>query len=259
MRPAAPGPAGPNAAPPMRRVLAQVRFETAAVLRNGEQLLLIAILPALLLVGLSRSALVALGTEATTRIDVVAPSVLALAVMSTAFTSQAIATAFDRRAGVLRLLATTPLGRGGLLGGKVGAVLAVVAGQLVVLGGLGLVLGWSPDWSGAPVALLGVALGTAAFAALALLMAGTMRAEAVLAAANLVWLLLLVGGGVLIPPDRLPAPLGRLAALLPSGALADVLRTSLGAAEGASALPLLVLLAWAAVLGLAARRLFRWS
>jgi ABC-2 type transport system permease protein len=256
--PAVAGPAGPNAAPTARRVLAQIRFETAAVLRNGEQLLLIAILPAFLLVGLTRSELVSLGEDAA-RIDVAAPGVLALAVMSTAFTSQAIATAFDRRAGVLRLLATTPLGRGGLLAGKVGAVLAVVTGQLAGLGALALALGWSPDWSGVPVALLGVVLGTGAFTALALLMAGTMRAEAVLAGANLIWLLLLTAGGVVIPPDRLPRALGGIAALLPSGALAEVLRSALGAGDGGTALPLLVLLAWATALGLAARRLFRWA
>lgn len=256
----APGaaPAGPNAAHPARRILAQARFEALAVLRNGEQLLLIVILPALILVGMSRSDLVALETGGTDRVDVVAPGVLTLAVMSTAFTSQAIATAFDRRAGVLRLLATTPLGRGGLLTGKVLAVLGVLAGQIVLLGGLAVLLGWSPDLRGALLALVGVALATAAFTALGLLMAGTMRAEAVLAAANLLWVLLALGGGVVVPADQLPGSLAAVAPLLPSGALAEVLRTGLGAGA-ASPTPLLVLLGWAAVLGLAVRRLFRWT
>jgi ABC-2 type transport system permease protein len=254
-------PVGPNAAPAGRRVLAQARFEASAVLRNGEQLLLIAILPALILVGLSRSSVVSLETGGLERIDVVAPGVLALAVMSTAFTSQAISTAFDRRAGVLRLLATTPLGRGGLLSGKVLAVLAVQAAQVLVLGALALLLGWSPHWAGLAAALLAMTLGTAAFTSLALLMAGTMRPEAVLATANLVWVLLLVGGGVVVPSAQLPAWLAGLAALLPSGALAGALRASLSAAETSPGLgaSLLVLLGWAGLLGLAARRLFRWT
>lgn len=252
-------PAGGNAAPAAGRVLAHARFEALAVLRNGEQLLLIAVLPALLLVGMSRSELVALETGSAARVDVVVPGVLALAVLSTSFTSQAIATAFDRRAGVLRLLATTPLGRGGLLAGKALAVLAVVAAQLVVLGSLGALLGWSPDWSGLLPAVLAVVLACAAFTALALLMAGTLRAEAVLAGANLLWVLLLVGGGVLVPADQLPGPLAPLATVLPSGALAGALRESLTPGGAPPVLPVLVLLAWALLLGLAARRLFRWT
>ena len=252
-------PAGPNAASPRRRVLAQARFESLAVLRNGEQLLLIAVLPALILVAMSRSDLIAIETGGAARVDVVTPGVLALAVLSTAFTSQAISTAFDRRAGVLRLLATTPLGPGGLLAGKVLAVFAVLTGQLAALAGVALLLGWSPDPAGIPAALAGVALGTAAFTSLALLLAGTLRPEAVLAAANLVWVLLLVGGGVVIPPGQLPAPAGELAALLPSGALAELLRATLGGGATAVATHLAILLAWALVLGATARRLFRWT
>lgn len=257
--PASPSvPAGPNAAEAWRRVLAQARFETTAVLRNGEQLLLVLVLPALVLVGLTRTTLVDVGADAGARIDVVAPGVLALAVMSTALTSQAIATAFDRRAGVLRLLATTPLGRGGLLAGKILAVVAVQALQLLVLGGIAIGLGWSPHAAGVPVAVLGVGLGTAAFTALGLLMAGTMRAEAVLAAANLVWVLLLVAGGVVVPADVLPGPLAAVAPLLPSGALADILRHALSG-SGPVLGPLAVLAVWAVVAGAAARRFFRWS
>jgi ABC-2 type transport system permease protein len=254
-------PAGPNAAPAVRRVLNQARFEALGVLRNGEQLLLIAILPALILIAMTRSSVISIDTGGLERIDVVTPGVLALAVMSTAFTSQAISTAFDRRAGVLRLLATTPLGRGGLLMGKVLAVLALEAVQVAALGGLALLLGWSPDWTGLGACVLAVTLGTAAFTSLALLLAGTMRPEAVLATANLVWVLLLVAGGVVVPPAQLPAGLGALAALLPSGALAEALRVSLGGADAGSGLgfALLVLLGWALALGLLARRLFRWA
>ncbi|WP_066589316.1 ABC transporter permease [Cellulomonas timonensis] len=246
-----------GAATPARRVLSQTAFETRAILRNAEQLMVTLALPALILIGLTRSDLVELSTGGATRIDFVAPGVIALAVMSTSFTSQAIATAFDRRNGVLRLLATTPLGRGGLLAGKILAVFAVELVQIVVLGAIAVALGWRPDAAGIPLALLTIVLGTAAFTSLALLIAGTLRSEAVLAVANLLLVLLAVGGGVLVPAEQLPGPLADLALLLPSGALGEGLRQSLlaGSVPGWTA-PVLV--AWAAILGWGAARLFRW-
>ncbi|GAB3591082.1 ABC transporter permease [Angustibacter peucedani] len=246
----------PAAAPLARRVLAQARLETAVLLRNGEQLLVSVVLPVLALVGLTRASAPDLG--AGPRVDVVVPGVLALAVLSSAFTGQAIQTGFDRRYGVLRLLGTTPLGRGGLLAGKALAVLAVLAVQVVVLGAVGLALGWRPDVGGlAPALLVGLA-GTAAFVALALLVAGTLRAEAVLAVANLLWVLLLAGGAVVLPARTLPSGLETLAAWLPSGALGEGLRHALGDGR-LDVRALLVLLGWTALAGLLARRTFRWQ
>lgn len=243
-----------GAAPVTARVLAQARFETRAVLRNGEQLLLTLVLPVLLMVVVARTEVVRL--DVVDRISIVAPGALALAVLSTAFTSQAIATGFDRRSGVLRLLATTPLGRGGLLAGKVLAVLAVEVGQVAVLGGIAAAMGWRPTGL-APAALL-LVLGTAAFVSLGLLIAGVLRAEAVLAVANLVWVLLLAGGAVLLPADQLPAPLAALARVLPSGALGEGLRDAF-AGGGLGLGPVLVLLGWTAVAGTLAARCFRWE
>ena len=243
------------AAPPRRRVLSRAAFETRTLLANGEQLLVSLVLPALALVGLVATDVPDLGPGG--RADLALAGVLALAVVSTAFTGQAIATGFDRRAGVLRQLGSTPLGRDGLLVGKVLAVLAVLTVQVVVLGALGVALGARPVVAGLAPALVSLILGAAAFVALALLLAGTLRAEAVLAVANLVWVVLL-GLGTLMATDRLPGGLGTVAAVLPSGALGDALRTSLvGGAWpwGAWA----VLLGWAVVAGAAALRWFRWS
>lgn len=247
----------PAAATAWRRVFSQGAFETHMILRNGEQLLVTIFLPVLVLVGLARSGVVELSTGGAARIDVVAPGALALAVMSTAFTSQAIATSFDRRNGVLRLLATTPLGRGGLLAGKFLGVAAVEVVQVVVIGGTALALGWRPVAVGIPLALVALVLGTAAFISLALLVAGTLRAEAVLAGANLLLVLLAVGGGVVVPVSQLPGPLEHIARLLPSGALGEALRGALldGTLPAWSAA---VLLAWTAALAWAAARLFRW-
>ncbi len=242
----------PAAAPWWRRVLAHAGFETRAVLRNGEQLLLTLVLPVLALVTLTRTTLVDLGSD--DRVAVVAPGALALAVLSTAFTSQAIATSMDRRWGVLRLLATTPLGPDGLLAGKVLAVLAVQVLQVALLGGVAVGLGWRPTGFLAAAAVL--VLATAAFVALALVVAGTMRWEAVLTVANLLWVVL--GAGALLPLDLLPDGVAAVAAWLPSGALGEGLRTAL-AGGGLAAGPVLALLGWAAAGSAVAARVFRWS
>lgn len=253
--PASPAPTGTRAAPLAARVLAQGRFEAATLLRNGEQLLVSVVLPALALVALALSSVPDLGPGR--RIDVATAGTLALAVASTAFTGQAISTGFDRRHGVLRLLGTTPLGRDGLLAAKAVAIGVVLVIQVLVLGGLALALGWQPNGTGLLPALVSVLLGTLAFIMSALLLAGTLRAEAVLAVANLLWVVFL-GLGLLLPTDRLPGALGDLAAFLPSGALGDALRAAL--AHGVWPWrEWLVLLGWAVVTGVLARRFFRFS
>lgn len=245
----------PTPASRPKRWLAQARFETATTLRHGEQLLVAIILPALALAAIALTDVPDLGPGR--RIDVATAGVLALAVVSTAFTGQAIATGFDRRHGVLRFLGATPLGRGGLLAGKLGAVGLVIGVQLILLGALAAVLGWRPAPAGVVPALVTVALGAAAFLALALLLAGTVRAEGVLALANLAWVLLL-GLGVLLPTDRLPDAATGPARLLPSGALGDGLRLAL--VDGQWPLEQWIVLAvWAAIAGAAAARWFRWS
>jgi len=245
-----------TAAPTRNRILAQARFETGTLLRNGEQLLVAVVLPAMALVGLALSHSPSLGPGR--RIDLAVPGVLALAVISTAFTGQAISTAFDRRYGVLRLLGVSPLGRSGLLVAKALAVLMIELMQGIVIGGLGLAFGWHPQWLGLFAAALVAVVGTWTFVALALLLAGTLRAEGVLALANLIWVLLLGLGGVIVPRTEMPPGLSHVAALLPSGALGDGLRAAL--IEGRLAgIPLLVLVVWGAAATALASRTFRWS
>lgn len=242
-----------------RRVLAQTRFEAAAVLRNGEQLLLTFVLPVIALVLLVRTDVVAL--PGGSRTPAALAGALALAVASTAFTSQAIAVAFDRRWGVLRLLATTPLGTRGLVAGKLGAVVCVLAVQTVVLLGVAVLLGWRGEGAG-PVTVLGgallILLGAAAFVALAMLVGGTLRPEAVLAVANLLWVLMAGGGGLLVPLATLPDSVAAVVVLLPPGALGEGLRTL--ATTGSVDLGALAVLAvWTAVGTWLAARWFRWD
>jgi ABC-2 type transport system permease protein len=245
----------PGAAPLGRQVMAQAAMESRLLLRNGEQLLLAVVIPLLVLVGAVRGAPQLDLDSPHTSVDVLTPGVLALAVMSTAFTSLAIATGFERRYGVLKRLGTAPLSRGALLGGKIGAVLCVEVLQFAVIGAAGALLGWSPD-----IELVGlvpaVLLGTAAFAGLGMLLAGTLRAEATLAAANLVYLLLLAGGAVVLPAVAY-GDLGEVVSWLPSGALGEAMRA---ACEGTVAgRELVVLAAWTVGGGVAAARWFRWE
>jgi ABC-2 type transport system permease protein len=245
----------PGAAPLPRMVLAQAGAEARAMLRNGEQLLLTMIIPILLLVGFSQAALIDVGGS---RIGFVTPGILSLAVMSTAFTGQAIATGFERRYGVLKRLGATPLSRAGLLLAKTCAVIAVEVVQVVVIGAVALALGWSPHGDPLWVVLL-VLLGTAAFSGLGLLMAGTLRAEATLAGANLVYLLLLGLGGVVFPLTKFPDSVRPVLELLPITALTEGMRSVLENGAGFPAGPVIVLACWTvAGLGLAART-FRWE
>ncbi len=246
----------PGAAPLARQVLAQAVMESRLMLRNGEQLLLAVVIPVIVLIGGVEAAQHLELSFSRRPVDVFTPGVLALAVMSTAFTSLAIATGFERRYGVIKRLGSSPLPRSGLLLGKVGALLLVEALQIVVLALVALVLGWQPH--GSPLAaLLAIMLGTAAFAALGLFVAGVLRAEATLAAANLVYLLLMAGGAVVLPSSAYGA-FGGVTTLLPSGALGDSLRAALwsGTIEWGS---LLVLALWAAIGAVLTARTFTWE
>jgi len=256
--PAWPAPA-PGAAPLRRMVGAEAGLELRILLRNGEQLVLTLIIPVLLLAAFSQANLVSYGPGS--RIDFLAPGILALAVMSTAFTSQAIATGFERRYGVLKRLGTTPLARRGLIAAKTLAVLCVEVLQAVVIIAVALGLGWHPRGGAAAAAgtVLLMIVGTAAFSGIALLLAGTLRAEATLAAANLVYLVLLGIGGVVFPLTKFPASMRPVLRLLPAGALSDGLRSMLQYGAGLPARDLVVLAVWA-VAGIAlAVRTFRWE
>ena len=239
----------------MRKVLAQTKVELALTLRRGESVLLSLGIPVMLLVFFSLVDVLPTGTD--DPVDFLAPGVLALAVMSTAMVGLGIATGFERQYGVLKRLGSTPLGRPALLAAKTLAILAVEVLQVVVLAGVALALGWRP--AGSVVAFVpAMLLATVGFAGLGMLMAGRLRGEAVLAAANGLYLVLLLLGGMVIPLAELPGPLRAVSRALPAAALSDVLH----AASNAGAVPgraWLVLAAWAVAAPLAAAATFRWE
>jgi ABC-2 type transport system permease protein len=245
----------------MRQMIAaQAAQETRQLLRNGEQLTLTLIIPLLLLSAFSLEPLIDFG-GGYTRIGFMTPGVIALAVMSTAFTSQAIATGFERRYGVLKRLGATPLSRPGLIAAKTVTVIGVELLQAAIILLVALPLGWSPDagLTAIVVVPLLVLLGTAAFSGFALLLAGTLRAEATLAGANLVYVLLLGVGGVVFPLTKFPKGARSALELLPSGALSTGLRDVLANAAAFPVRDALTLAVWA-VAGIAlAARFFRWE
>jgi ABC-2 type transport system permease protein len=222
------------------------------LMTNGEQLLLTMVIPVGVLIAVTATDLAP--------IDQAVPGVMALAILSSAFTATAIGTGFERRSGVLKLLGSTPLGRSGLLAGKVGATLAVIGAQLLLIGAVAAWLGWAPGSLKPLPLLLLVALGTAALGSWGFALAGLLRAEATLAVANGIFLLLMLAGGTVLPVDRLPSPLSALVGVLPSAALGEGLRALTDPVTATSPWGSVALLAgWTAVGIAVAVRTFRWE
>jgi ABC-2 type transport system permease protein len=247
------------AAPAHRRTAALGAMELRLALRNGENLLVAFGIPAGLLVFFSLVDVLPAGDGPV--VDFLLPGVLVAAVMGSALVALAITTGFERSVLVLKRLGATPLRRHELVAGKVLAVVAIQGLQVTVLVGAALALGWPvearPGLSGVLVGAAALALGTAAFAGVGLAMAGALPATTTLALSNAVFVVLLLGTGLLFPVDVLPGPAAAAAEATPSHALAEVLRSALGG-TGVAARPLGVLAVWALAGPVVAARLFRW-
>jgi ABC-2 type transport system permease protein len=242
----------PAAVPQM--LAAQFALELKLLLRNGEQLLLTMFIPITLLVGLT---LLPLGSFGDNRAATFVPVIMALAVISTAFTGQAIAVAFDRRYGALKRLGATALPVWGIIAGKSAAVVAVVFLQAIILGAIGFALGWRPPPAGLALGAVIIALGTAVFAALGLLLGGTLRAEIVLAVANLLWFVFAGLGALTIETGMIESAVKWAARLTPAGALTETLSRAMSLSM--DWFGVLVLVVWGTLAGLAALRWFRFT
>jgi len=235
---------------------AQLRAEVTMTLRRGESVLLALGIPVLLLGFFSLVDVLPTGTK--DPVTFLFPGILALAVMSTAMVSLAIATGFERQYGVLKRLGSTPLGRPRLLAAKTASILIIEVVQLVLLLGEALLLGYRFDASHLAAAAAAIVLATAAFSGIGLLLAGTLPALTTLAAANGLYLVLLLLSGMLVPLAKLPAGIAGLARALPSGALADALHSSL-AGSAVPSRAWIVLAVWAVGAPIAAASRFRWE
>lgn len=236
---------------------AQTVAELGMTLRRGESLLLTLGIPVILLVFFSQVHLLPTGTSRP--ITFLAPGVLALAVMGTALVNLSIATGFERGYGVLKRLGTTPLGRPALLAAKIASVAVVELLQAAVLVPVALGLGWRPSAGGAGVAVAVVVLASLGFGGLGLVLAGSLRAEVNLAAANGLWLLLLLVSGMLAPLAKLPGWLQGVAKVLPAAALADALHRAVGLGTSVAGWSWAVLVVWAVAAPVVAALTFRWE
>jgi len=238
---------------------AQTRTEVLLTLRRGESVLLTLGIPVVLLAFFSLADVLPVPSHLDDSVDFLFPGVLALAVMSAAMVGPAIATGFEREYGVLKRLAVTPLGRPALVTAKIVGILAVEVVQVCVLTAVAVFLGWGSSGTSPVIALGAVLLGTVAFAGLGLLLGGVLPGLTTLAAANGLYVLLLLVGGMIFPIENLPGWLQGVSRLLPPAALSDLLH---GALTPDGTLPVrawVVLTVWALGSPIAASRLFRWQ
>jgi ABC-2 type transport system permease protein len=247
----------------LRSTAALTALELRLAARRGENILVTLVIPVAVLLFFAGRLDVGPGLpEPGAGARLLLPGTMALAIVASGLVSLGIATAYERHYGVLKRLGGAPITRGTLLVAKLVAVAGLVAVQLVLLVSVArLALGWSsgPAWS--PALLIGaIALGTLAFVALGLLLAGTLRAEATLGVANGLFLVFLMLGGILGPVSGLPDWLQPIATLLPVTALADLLRAGLDAGGVVDApRSAAILAAWAAAAVALTARWFRWD
>jgi ABC-2 type transport system permease protein len=237
--------------------LALAANELRLVLRRGEGLLVTFVIPAGVLLVFSSFDTTGAGQP----VDRLLPGSISLAVIGASLVSLAITTGYERAYGVLKRLGGSPAGSSVVVAAKTSSVVVVELVQLVLLVGIAVgVLGFVAGPSASvPLVLGALVLGTIAFAGLGLLMAGTLRAEATLALANLLFLVCLVLGGIVLPLDRLPDAVAAVAGVLPPAVLTQALAIGLGTSAADATGPMLLLAGWAVLFAVLAARRFRWD
>lgn len=248
----------PNKAASLARQIAiQTRYELLLTLRRGENILITLIVPVLLLIFFTSLNIVPAVNGGA--INFLLPGILALAIMAAGMVNLGIATAYERYYGVLKRLGSSPLPRSGLIIAKVISILILEVVQVILLIGVAILF---YHWQAAGslwLTILALALGTVAFAALGLAMAGALRAEVTLAGANALFLLFVLLGGGILPLNHLPAPLGAFAQILPASALTQLLQAGMTTGATFPTFALIVLLIWAVAALLAAIKTFQWE
>ena len=238
----------------MRRLFIQTKWEFRLNARNFEQALLLVIIPVLILFILTNTTIIG-GQNSPISLGFAA--VLTVSTFAAGFTSLAIATAFERRSDTLVFLGTTSLTRVEVVLAKSAGsfLLALFAGIFTLVAAL--LLGWIPSTS-AVLIPISIALGVFSISGFAYLLAGTLRAEAVLAIANAVFLCVLLLGGVLF---TFSTELTHVLKFFPPLALKHVMEASIvtsGTADASILTAVLVLLGWGVIGHVLASRFFKW-
>lgn len=229
------------------------RTELRVAARDGEQLLLTAGLPILLLVlfGLVD----VLPTGDMDALDFLVPGILTIALLSSGFVRLAIALGFDRSFGAIERYAVSPVRVSDFLGSRAAVAALVGSVQVLILFAIGFALGWRPTVHMLlPVVVL---LAMVCFFGLGLTLGSVTQGLRTLALANTLYVVLLLFSGLVFDLAELPDALAGLARLLPTSATADLLRSTTTGEAGETG-AWLVLAMWSAIGPVAALRWFRW-
>ncbi|MCP2169477.1 ABC transporter permease [Goodfellowiella coeruleoviolacea] len=245
----------------MRGLPKLAAVEAKLFLREGTTLVVGLALPIVLLVVFGsvpamRQALPELGGSRI--IDVYAPILVGLAVASLSLTVLPTGLATYRDKGVLRRLATTPVGPGSLLGAQL--VVNLVATLLVVallVGVAAIAFGVLPPRQVIGFALTLVLLVGSMFGVGLVIAAVAPTGRAANGIGMLCYFPMLFVAG-LWTPGSTPDVVARIGEFTPLGAGVDALHSTWAGAWPAP-LPLLVMAAYAVGLGVLAARLFRWE
>lgn len=192
-------------------------------------------------------------------IDIYVPIVLAVAICSLSLSVFPTYMATYRERGVLRRLATTPVGPAKLLGAQLavnaaGTLVAVVLAVAVGTAAFGVDLPRQ-----VPGFLIALLLGTAAMFAVGLLIAAVApRAKTASGIGMLVYFPMLFFAGVWTPGPVMPEGLRRVSDLTPLGAASQAMQDA-WVGTFPSALHLAVMAAYLLATGALAARLFRWE
>lgn len=188
------------------------------------------------------------------------PGNLVMFVLMAAMTNGAALLAVERKSGILRRLAATPLARAEILTGKLlgrAAVASIQAGVFVVIG---LVL-FRIDWGGSPAGLIAVLLSLVLCAASFGMLGGALlRSEDAASGASLVLVLAMSAlGGCWWPGEIMPEWLQSVGHVFPTAWAMDGLNEiiSWGGGLGDVVLPCGVLLLYGLAAGVVAARFLR--
>jgi ABC-2 type transport system permease protein len=243
-----------NAKTSINHAMKQAVWEFKLNARNGEQLLLLVIIPVIVYFALTRTSFIGGASwDAQNALSVA----VTIATLAAGFTSLAIATAFERRSGTLLYMGTTPVTRLELVLGKSLSTFLLALVSSFALCVVALITGWQP--TGKALLLVGVLLvGTLSVSGYAFLMAGTMRAEAVLALANGIFVVVLMFGGVIFQYNGIGAT---IASLFPPRALLILNEWAVRGANPSETsvwISAIVLISWGVLGILLASKFFKW-
>lgn len=195
-------------------------------------------------------------------VDFLFPGLLGMNLMGTGLWSIGFSVADLRQRKVLKRLLVTPMRRSSFLSSLIGARLAYLAAELILLTGFGVWVLAVPLRSSLSTFVVLTLLGSVAFSCLGLFVASRVRTiEGISGLVNLVIVPMWLGSGVFFSYERFPEATHPLLRALPLTALNDGLRAAMidGAGLGDMLPELAMLAAWTVIPFVLALKIFRWT